>query len=423
MPLSRTAEDTSPLDAEPAEAALDDGVPQQLGRFQLLERLGAGGMGVVYRARDPQLDRDVALKLLSTRHGHSPERIEQLISEARAMAQISHPNVLGIFEVEAGGPYPFIVLELVAGGTLREWLETSKPSREQVLEAFSQAGTGLLAAHRAGLVHRDFKPDNVLCDEDGRVRVTDFGLASTVPSQAPEPLAEQSSADLDTTRLTHSGVIVGTPAYMAPEQYRGTTVDARADQFAFCVALHEALCGARPFPGRNVSEVRKRVLAGEAEIHAAKLSPRLRAVLKRGLSREPEARFDTLAPILEEMRAPPAAKPRALGPIIAVALGVGVAAIAFASTTREAEPAAPALAPASASAVPAVVNASASPVSASAARPLPTSAGSSTPVTAKAVSPARRPPAPQPQRNKLELGQPSAQPEDSRRRRLELEQE
>lgn len=243
-PRPRRAEDVPPV--------------PQVGRYLLLRKLGQGGMGVVYAAYDPDLDRKVALKLLHpSANRDNEEARSRLLREAQAMARVSHPNVIPVFDVGMWGDQVFVAMELVEGGTLGSWLKEAKPSWREVLERYLQAGRGLQAAHAAGLVHRDFKPANVLVSHAGRVYVTDFGLARQV-GDAPEAPATPEEAQLlessdrrmlDTT-LTEAGLLVGTPNYMSPEQFRGTQLDARTDQFSFCAALYGALYGTRPFdPG------------------------------------------------------------------------------------------------------------------------------------------------------------------------------
>src|SRR5690349_17448959 len=193
-----------------------------VGRFVVLQRLGEGGMGVVYTAYDPELDRKVAIKLLkSAEEGHA-----RLLREAQAMARLQHPNVIAVHDVGTlPGNRVFVAMELVAGATLRGWLKAAPRAWREVIAIMRQAGVGLAAAHDAGLVHRDFKPDNVLVGDDGRVRVMDFGLARL---GAADP--ELSSGSHDTgplsTPLTMAGTVVGTPAYMAPELFKGTSAEA-----------------------------------------------------------------------------------------------------------------------------------------------------------------------------------------------------
>jgi eukaryotic-like serine/threonine-protein kinase len=250
-------------------------LPARIGRYEVLARLGQGGMGVVCTAYDDRLERKVAIKLLSRgpRGGTDDStRVSRLEREAQALAQISHPNVLQVFEVGRYEAQVYIVLEYVKGSTLGVWCRAAPRSWRAVLEKYLQAGEGLQAAHAVGIVHRDFKPDNALVDAAGRVRVMDFGLARV--GLAPEPASgggetataqtsERSSPTLELS-LTSPGAVLGTPAYMAPEQFRGEDVDARTDVYCFCVALWEALFGARPFRGRDLAELRADVLSGRA---------------------------------------------------------------------------------------------------------------------------------------------------------------
>ena len=192
-------------------------------------------MGVVVAAHDTELDRPVAIKF-SRGAQRDRESNERLIREARSLAKLAHPNVITIHDSGVVDGELFIVMELVEGGTLRDWLEATRPWRE-IVEMFIAAGRGLVAAHEAGLVHRDFKPANVLVGADQRPRVSDFGLGGLEgrPSQAGSPSMAAGAG------LTQNGAVLGTPAYMAPEQRAGRPIDARADQFAFCVSLYDAL--------------------------------------------------------------------------------------------------------------------------------------------------------------------------------------
>ncbi|RKI04893.1 protein kinase [Corallococcus sp. AB038B] len=243
-PRPRRAEDVPPV--------------PQVGRYLLLRKLGQGGMGVVYAAYDPDLDRKIALKLLHPNANQDNEEARsRLLREAQAMARVSHPNVIPVFDVGMWGDQVFVAMELVEGGTLGSWLKEAKPSWREVLERYLQAGRGLQAAHSAGLVHRDFKPANVLVSHAGRVYVTDFGLARQVGDGPEAPVSPEEAQVLESsdrrmldTTLTEAGLLVGTPNYMSPEQFRGTQLDARTDQFSFCAALYGALYGTRPFdPG------------------------------------------------------------------------------------------------------------------------------------------------------------------------------
>jgi tetratricopeptide (TPR) repeat protein len=255
-------------------------------RYVIIDFVGEGGMGAVYSAFDPELGRRIALKLLRTAEP-TAERRALLLREAQVLARFSHPNVATIHDAGTFGEHVFLAMELVDGGTLRSWLDGgARPWREAVA-LLAAAGEGLAAAHRAGLVHRDFKPENVLLGSDGRPRVTDFGLAGPTGASA--------------------GRMMGTPAYMAPEQMAGAASDARADLFSFCVALYEALYGMRPFAGDSVSAVGESIRTG-----AVRPPPRDRAVpawLRRlvlsGLAVDPAARPASMDALLVGLRADP----------------------------------------------------------------------------------------------------------------------
>ncbi|MCP3102477.1 serine/threonine-protein kinase [Myxococcus sp. K15C18031901] len=253
----------------------------QVGRYLLLKQLGEGGMGVVYAAYDPDLDRKVALKLLHPGKQHDAEDARaRLLREAQAMARVSHPNVIPVFDVGMWGDQVFVAMELVDGGTLSSWLKSGQRSWREILERYIAAGRGLEAAHAAGLVHRDFKPANVLVSRAGRVYVTDFGLARPVgdlQSDVEEPTTEEARLlmssqrrMLDTT-LTEHGLVVGTPNYMSPEQFRGATLDGRTDQFSFCAALYGALYGVRPFDPGSVKAYVFSTAPATAEKHTESL--------------------------------------------------------------------------------------------------------------------------------------------------------
>jgi len=272
-------------------------VGTQVGRYVVTGMIGAGGMGVVYAADDPELDRKVAIKLLrrDLRAAYGEARLQR---EAQAMARISHHNVIAVHDVGAHDDQIFVAMDLVDGQSLRAWLRARPRSVGEVVSSFAAAGRGLAAAHAAGLVHRDFKPDNVLVGDDGRVRVTDFGLAR-VEDARPDPGDDgRDDAIAIDQPLTVSGAVIGTPAYMAPEQLAGGHVDARSDQFSFCVALYEALYGERPFAGANLAELEAEVAAGRVRPPPARTRARvpssLRAILLRGLSVRPGDRFSTM---------------------------------------------------------------------------------------------------------------------------------
>ncbi|MBS2025010.1 MAG: protein kinase, partial [Deltaproteobacteria bacterium] len=271
----------------------------RVGRYQVLSIVGAGAMGVVYLALDTELQRRVALKLQRPTDQAADQRRLLLLREAQAMARLAHPNTVAVHEVGAHEGQIFIAMEYVEGQTLRAWLAERKRPWSEIVAAFAQAGAGLQAAHQSGLVHRDFKPDNVLVCGDGRVRVTDFGLARSHGAVSPAPQRTELPASALDELITRTGALVGTPAYMAPEQLKGGSADARSDQFAFCVALHEALFGQRPFSGRTAQELAESCARGELQFGSGGSAPeRIRRALRRGLSADPERRFPSMQALL-----------------------------------------------------------------------------------------------------------------------------
>ena len=277
---------------------------QMLGRYRLLTRLGQGGMGAVFTAFDPDLGRTVAIKLLHA--GVEDQRLER---EARGLAKLSHPNVIAVYDVGRAEGRLFLAMEFVQGHTLRQFLQNEKPSRDALLNVFVQAGRGLEAAHAAGLVHRDFKPDNVLVGDDGRVRVLDFGLVEGIvgptPSlNAPDPRSPGDDFDSSSGagRLTANGAVLGTPAYMALEQYSGAA-DPRTDQYSYCVALWEALYGHRPYEYSTLVELLARLRSGPPPQAPpdSDVPVWLERLLVRGLSRLPDARFASMGELLEQL--------------------------------------------------------------------------------------------------------------------------
>jgi predicted Ser/Thr protein kinase len=264
-----------------------------VGRFRVLDRIGAGGMGVVYRAYDPNLDRAVALKLV-----HVPVRGHAAaLAEAKALARLSHPNVVPVHDVSVIGEHVCMIMELVEGETLRRWVRGPGRTQREILRAYMQAGAALAAAHEAGLVHRDFKPDNAIMGTDGRVRVIDFGIA-----------CEASATEGDVRRGA------GTPAYMAPEQRGGEPVMPAADQYSFCTALAEALTGQQPSEDRPLP--------------AGGLPRWIDTVIARGRTADPRARFPSMAELLRALsRDPVRIWRRRIGAtaLIGVAVGAFVA--------------------------------------------------------------------------------------------------
>ncbi len=312
--------DTAALAAIVRARLFEDAEPPRIGRFTVLARLGSGGMGVVYSAFDPELDRKVALKLLFA--GASDRG--RLAREAQVMARLNHPNVAQVYEVGRHGDATYIAIEHVSGRTLRAWARTGTSSARARLAVLVQAGRGLAAAHTAGVIHRDFKPENVIVGDDGRVRVLDFGLArvdgETTSSGAFEPASSpaQLSPNAMTPRSTDSGA--GTPAYMAPEQWRGEEVDARTDVYAFCVTAWEILEGRHPFVGSSSA-------ARGAPPKSTTLPRPLERILRRGLAPERVERPASMDAVLLELeRDPNAARRRAFVAVGgALLLGTGLA--------------------------------------------------------------------------------------------------
>ena len=310
----------------------------RIGRYVVLGKLGTGAMGVVHVAYDPELDRKVALKLLKPRGGDPADARARLQREAQALAKLGHPNVVAVHDVGIHAGQLFVSMEFVAGQTLHQWMEQDgeasgpRPWR-QVLARFIDAGRGLAAAHAAGLVHRDFKPDNVMLGDDGRVRVMDFGLArgKDEVGEASEVAEVGQRAALGTTtggllvsRLTQTGAVLGTPAYMAPEQFHGELADARSDQFGFCVSLYEALYGERPFAGDTVGVLAVELLEREAIRSPPKRSgvpSWVRAIVVRGLAKQPDERWPSMEPLLDALSHDPAISRRRWG---AAALVLGL---------------------------------------------------------------------------------------------------
>ncbi|MEP6653748.1 MAG: serine/threonine-protein kinase [Myxococcales bacterium] len=319
--------------------------PSAIGRYLVLNLVGKGAMGEVYAAYDPELERKVAIKLLRGKAGDSAEASEgrtRMMREAQAIAKLSHPNVVVVYDVGAFQDQVFVAMEFVDGHTLWYWMHAQPRSWTDVLKIFADAGRGLAAAHQKDLVHRDFKPENVMIGSDGQVRVMDFGLARTVGTPrtaaapvvnappalptgpanesvcgdsedlmstrqiaAPDPavILARSSQDGENVSLTRTGAIVGTPAYMSPEQFRGLDTDQRTDQFSFCVALYEALYGQRPFAGNTHQALETNVINGRIKDAPVPcdVPPWVRKVLLRGLRPDPEERWPSMQALLAEL--------------------------------------------------------------------------------------------------------------------------
>jgi len=321
-------DDSVTVDAEPGAVEPPAGLAPgaTVGRYVISELVGHGSMGAVYSAIDPELDRAVALKVVASNRAH-PERARRLVREAKALASLNHPNVVTVHDAgsDAEGRV-FIAMELVRGQTLREWIdhEPAMPERRRVL---ARAARGLQAAHDGGLVHRDVKPDNIMLSSDGRVLVLDFGL---VRGMEPEPSAgsdaDEGAPSGPVARLATLGV-VGTPAYMAPEQAKSGAATPRADQFSFCVVMWHVLYGQRPFgAGALQSEGDLEALAMPAG--GRSVSRRLRRAMLRGLSRDPEQRWPSLEPLISELERTPAW-------LSLAAVGVAAAAVTAAVASEE----------------------------------------------------------------------------------------
>lgn len=322
--------------------------PVKIGRFVILGRLGQGGMGTVYSAFDPDLERRVALKMLRNRHLLGVMAEDRLLREAQALARLSHPNVVPVYEVGLIGEQIFIVMEFVKGRNLTNWVDEEEPSWRAILDVYQQAGRGLAAAHEAGMVHRDFKPDNVQIGDDGRVRVLDFGIVRTSDasssgdlragdshgsvarrgaSAADDPASERLAptrddrigngagdvvdsldSKVETDRLTATGAIIGTPAFMAPEQFSGAAVDPRSDQFGFCASLYRSLYRQPAFAGATPDELMAAVERGEVTrpSGSSDVPGWILAIVRRGLAHDPDERYPSMDALLAALARDPA---------------------------------------------------------------------------------------------------------------------
>lgn len=284
----------------------------QIHRYEVRKLIGSGAMGRVFEAYDPKLARPLAIKVLHPGYSDEAKARARIVREAQSLARLSHPNVIQVYDVGDSEVGFFIAMEWVWGDTLRKVVKESKPEQwRTIMQHFLDAGEGLAAAHNANLVHRDFKPENVIVGHDCRVRVLDFGLArpsgpGSIPRAEIEAAQQSLSGERKQMGLTQTGAMIGTPIYMAPELYMGGTADAKSDQFAYCVALFDALYRQRPFDGNNVESYAKAVVAGE--LCAPPANPELRcpesllAIIQKGLSVEPKERYATMADLLKALR-------------------------------------------------------------------------------------------------------------------------
>lgn len=311
------------------EGAGDAGAGAQLApgmrvdRFHILGLIGRGGMGEVYAAYHPDLDRRIALKVVYGARATDPERQARLLREARIIARLSHPNIVSVYDAGMVGEQVYLAMEFVDGETVDAWLRQTSRGWRDVLQVFAAAGRGLTAAHAASVIHRDFKPQNVMIGRDGRVRVMDFGLARSV-LDAHEPARTITAEEQAATTSTTVGALVGTPAYMAPEQLRNARIDVRADQFSFCVGLHEGIYGARPAAGLTPSRDRR----------GRRVPLWLRRIIRKGLEADRERRFPSMQALL---RAIDRGRSWLRGPLVAAGL-VGLLAAAAVVGARVSKP-------------------------------------------------------------------------------------
>jgi len=334
---TRDVDSSAPTEGSPDR--LERGTP--IGRYLVLGVLGEGGMGVVYSAYDPELDRKVAIKLLQAvpegaRGSDSGSTDQQwLMREAQAMARLQHPNVIAVHDVgQLPGHRVFVAMEQVDGVTLRIWLRDKVRPWREVIEVMLAAGRGLAAAHTSGLVHRDFKPDNVLVGNDGRVRVMDFGLARLRPGDLEVP--DQSAASVEarsplSAPLTEAGTVIGTPAYMAPEIGDGVLADARSDQFSFGCALYEAMYRTRPF-ARDAPRTHPK------QPPDSKVPERIQRVVMRAIAVDPRARFASIDELLAELTRASAPRRTWIAGVAVLGLGAAVAVGFVASKNTAADP-------------------------------------------------------------------------------------
>ncbi|MCH9682170.1 MAG: tetratricopeptide repeat protein [Deltaproteobacteria bacterium] len=333
-PPTRPLSSPSTASTEP-DPPLEPAKLEHRGRYLTIHELGRGGMGVVHRAYDPKLQREVALKCIRSDHA-SVETGDRLLREAQAMAQLNHRNVVAVYDVEVANDELTLVMEFVEGVHLGQWLRAERRSWREVVEVFRRAGQGLATAHRAGLLHRDFKPANVLMSTDGEIKVTDFGIAwmDGAPGQGDEPTpswpGEPPRTSSAASRLTRDGHVVGTPLYMPPEQYEGRELTSATDQYAFCVSLWEGLTGEPPFiishdqPEIQVMMASKLKGPPSWPARASEVPRRVQRAIARGLSPEPADRWPTMADLLTELAHDPRRWRRrslAVGAVVAVVAG------------------------------------------------------------------------------------------------------
>jgi len=322
---------------DPAFDGEDGPLPSEIGRHRVIDRVGAGGMGVVFAAFDPELDRKIAIKLVRGMRAEGAMATQaraRMKREAQSMAKLNHPNVITVYDVGEHDERLFIAMEFVEGKSVREWLDDSPRDWKAVLDVFEQAGAGLAAAHRAGLVHRDFKPDNAMIGDDGIVRVLDFGLAQSDTDRVGDDERAE-TIELDAPLVTRTGALAGTPAYMSPEQMLGEVADVRADQFSFAVSMFEALYREKPFRGDTVHALMLAVTDGEIRSPSSThgVPQWLHRVVVRALETDPNNRWPSVDAMLAEIRRH-REMPRKLLLAAAGAIAVGGAVLGLAGFWR-----------------------------------------------------------------------------------------
>lgn len=329
--------DTDQIQAERTLSPRSLASGTKFGRYVIIELLGSGGMGAVYQAYDPSLNRGIALKIVKVQH-HDLESAEKaklrLLREAQALAQLSHPNVVTVHDVGSVEEDIFIAMALVKGQTLKQWLKNATHTQQEILQVMIAAGNGLAAAHKAGIIHRDFKPSNVMVGDDGQVQVLDFGLARGVDDEEAEKPRQVEAACIEydsdsitqsnllSSSLTHTGIIVGTPLYMSPEQHLGMKSDAHSDQFSFCLVLYEALCGKRPFEYNPNQDTHHSLWMVVPAMPKSAGVPRwLQRMVSRGLNYRSSQRFDCMETLLTALERNPSKRLRrglVLGVVLAL---------------------------------------------------------------------------------------------------------